>query len=53
VETKNERDNVIGTIEHTRKMLAFLETLDETTDAALALIRKFRAEIKAYDNERT
>lgn len=47
-----DRADTIGTIEHTRKMLAFLETLDKPSAAALDLIRRYRIEIWAYDYER-
>jgi hypothetical protein len=43
-----ERENVIGTIEHVCKMLAFLETLENPSAAAQALIRQYRAEVEAY-----
>lgn len=44
-----DRADTIGTIEHTRKLLAFLETLTDPSPAAKTLIRQYRAEIEAYE----
>ena len=44
-----ERVNHIGTIEHTRKMLAFLETLSYPSDAVLNMIRQYRAEVAGWE----
>jgi hypothetical protein len=46
---QESRENVIGTIENTRKMLAFLETLKDPSKTAQGLIRQYRAEVEAYD----
>ncbi len=43
------RENLIGSIEHTRKMLAFLITLQQPSETALSLIRQYRAEIAGYE----
>jgi hypothetical protein len=43
------REDYSGTIENTRKQLAFLESVDSISPAGEALIRQFRAEIEAYE----
>ncbi len=43
------RENTVGTIEHTRKMLAFLKTLIDPSETAQAMIRQYEAEVKAYE----
>jgi hypothetical protein len=45
------RENLIGSIEHTRKMLAFLKTLDSPSETASSLIRRYSAEVAAYDSD--
>ncbi len=49
---QESRENVIGTIENTRKMLAFLESLDSPSVMAESLIRQYRAEVEAYEYDR-
>ena len=43
-----KRESIVGTIEHTRKMLAFLVTLVDPSETAKGLIRQYEAEIKGY-----
>lgn len=47
-----ERENHIGTIEHTRKMLGFLETIPAPSEAVENMIRQYRAEIAGYEYDR-
>jgi hypothetical protein len=44
----SDRADQIGTIENTRKMLAFLETLPEPSETVQNLVRRYRAEVRAY-----
>jgi hypothetical protein len=44
-----DRADVIGTIEHTRRLLGFLETLTDPSPAAQDLIRRYRSEVAAYE----
>lgn len=44
-----DRADTIGTIEHTRKMLAFLETLPNPSAAARDLMHRYRIEVEAYE----
>ena len=46
-----KREDTVGTIEHTMKMLDFLESLDDPSPAAQDLIRRYRAEVEAYHYE--
>lgn len=46
---EERRENLIGSIEHTRKMLAFLITFQHPSETALSLIRQYRAEIAGYE----
>ena len=43
------REDIVGTIEHTRKMLAFLETLTDPSETVQSLIRQYRAEVAGWD----
>lgn len=45
----SDRADTIGTIEHTRKLLGFLETLEQPTPQARLLIQQYRAEIAGYE----
>ena len=46
------RENQIGSIDHTRKMLTFLLTLHDPSETVLSLIRQYRAEVAGYEYDR-
>lgn len=43
-----KREDTVGTIEHTRKLLEFLKTLPDPTPTARDLIHRYELEVAAY-----